>query len=115
MMKVLKHMASYTPVETEHYSVLVDPTQDTLLGKYMARYLESIYGELTERFGYAPPGQDQDRDHEEPPVVQRPDDRPAVHPDRRRLHRQGRRPGQPAGHQASRSTGPGCSSTRSST
>jgi len=56
MMKVLKHMASYTPVETQHYSVLVDPTQDTLLGKYMGRYLESVYGELTGRFGYAPPG-----------------------------------------------------------
>ena len=56
MMKVLKHMASYTPVETQHYSVLVDPTQDTLLGKYMARYLESVYDELTGRFGYAPPG-----------------------------------------------------------
>ncbi|MGO8899331.1 MAG: tetratricopeptide repeat protein [Isosphaeraceae bacterium] len=56
MMKVLKHMASYTPVETQHYSVLVDPTQDTLLAKYMGRYLESVYGELTGRFGYAPPG-----------------------------------------------------------
>ena len=56
MMKVLKHMASYTPVETQHYSVLFDPTQDSLLGKYMARYLESVYDELTGRFGYAPPG-----------------------------------------------------------
>ena len=56
MMKVLKHMESYTPVVTEHYSVLVDPTQDTLLGKYMAKYLESVYAELTGRFGYAPPG-----------------------------------------------------------
>jgi tetratricopeptide (TPR) repeat protein len=56
MMKVLKHMASYTPVETEHYSVLLDPTQDTLLGKYMSRYLESVFQELTGRFGYAPPG-----------------------------------------------------------
>ncbi len=53
---VLKHMASYKPVETEHYSVLIDPTQDVLLGKYMARYLESVHGELTQRFGYAPPG-----------------------------------------------------------
>ncbi|HKM53216.1 MAG TPA: tetratricopeptide repeat protein, partial [Isosphaeraceae bacterium] len=56
MMKVLKHMESYSPVLTEHYSVLVDPTQDTLLGKYMAQYLESIYVELTGRFGYSPPG-----------------------------------------------------------
>lgn len=54
-MEVLKHMAAYTPVTTEHYSVLVDPEQDKLLGKYMARYLESIYGELTKRFAYEPP------------------------------------------------------------
>ncbi|QEH33274.1 tetratricopeptide repeat protein [Aquisphaera giovannonii] len=56
MMKVLKHMESYSPIESKHYSVLVDPTQDELLGKYMARYLESIYDELTTRFGYVPPG-----------------------------------------------------------
>ena len=36
MMQVLKHMAAYTPIETDHYSVLVDPKQDELLGKYMA-------------------------------------------------------------------------------
>ncbi|SIO43087.1 Tetratricopeptide repeat-containing protein [Singulisphaera sp. GP187] len=54
-MLVLKHMASYKPILTEHYSVLVDPKQDELLGKYMGRYLESIHGELTTRFGYSPP------------------------------------------------------------
>ena len=59
MMKVLRHMAAYTPIETEHYSVLVDPTQDQLLGKYMARYLESIHQSLTTRFGYSPPGKTQ--------------------------------------------------------
>jgi tetratricopeptide (TPR) repeat protein len=56
MMRVLKHMESYIPVETAHFSVLIDPTQDTLLGKYMSRYLESVYAELTGAFGYAPPG-----------------------------------------------------------
>jgi tetratricopeptide (TPR) repeat protein len=56
MMKVLRHMASYVPVETDHFSVLIDPSQDTLTGKYMARYLESVYGELVGRFGYSPPG-----------------------------------------------------------
>ncbi len=59
MMKVLKHMASYTPILSPHYSVLVDPTQDQLLGKYMSQYLESIYPTLTKRFGYAPPGRTQ--------------------------------------------------------
>jgi tetratricopeptide (TPR) repeat protein len=55
-MKVLKEMGKYRPVESGHFSVLVEPKQDALLGKYMSRYLESIYPELTKRFGYAPPG-----------------------------------------------------------
>src|SRR6185312_2913648 len=56
MIEVLRHMAAYAPVESKHYSVLVDPTQDQLLGRYMSRYLESIYATLTSRFGYVPPG-----------------------------------------------------------
>jgi len=56
MIKVLKHLTTYTPVKSEHYSVLVAPDQDALLGKYMAKYLESIHGELTTKFGYTPPG-----------------------------------------------------------
>ena len=56
MIEVLRHMAPYTPVESKHYSVLVDPTQDELLGRYMSRYLESINADLTSRFGYVPPG-----------------------------------------------------------
>lgn len=56
MIEVLGHMASYTPVESRHYTVLIDPTQDELLGRYMSRYLESIYPALTSRFGYSPPG-----------------------------------------------------------
>ncbi len=36
--------------------MLVDPTQDEILGRYMSRYLESIYPALTSRFGYLPPG-----------------------------------------------------------
>ena len=56
MRLILKHMESYRPIETEHYSILVDPTQDTLLGKYMAKYLESIHGGLVKNLGYEPPG-----------------------------------------------------------
>ncbi len=55
-MRVLTHMAAYTPVDSDHFSVLVEPKQDALHGKYMSRYLESIYPELTKRFAYAPPG-----------------------------------------------------------
>ena len=56
MMKVLRHLTTYTPIKTDHFNVLVAPEQDALLGKSMARYLESIYGELTTKLGYAPPG-----------------------------------------------------------
>ena len=54
-MKVLNHMSTYSPVVSDHFSVLVEPKQDALLGRYMSRYLESIYPELTTRFGYSPP------------------------------------------------------------
>jgi cellulose synthase operon protein C len=56
MMKVLKHLSAYTSIKTDHYSVVVDPAQDMLLGKYMSKYLESIHPEMTKRFGYTPPG-----------------------------------------------------------
>ena len=49
-------MASYTSIDSPHFSVVIDPTQDELLGRYMSRYLESIYPTLTTRFGYSPPG-----------------------------------------------------------
>jgi tetratricopeptide (TPR) repeat protein len=55
MMKVLKHMSTYESTTTDHFRVTFDPKQDALLSRYMARYLESVYGELTERFGYVPP------------------------------------------------------------
>ncbi len=56
MMKVLRHMASYTSVESPHFTVVIDPTQDELLARYMSRYLEKVYPTLTARFGYAPHG-----------------------------------------------------------
>ena len=31
MMRVLGHMASYTSIDTPHFSVVIDPTQDELL------------------------------------------------------------------------------------
>ncbi|HWE37448.1 MAG TPA: tetratricopeptide repeat protein [Isosphaeraceae bacterium] len=56
MIEVLKHMAGYAAIKSDHYSVLAFAGQDELLGKYMSRYLESIHGELTSRFGFSPPG-----------------------------------------------------------
>src|SRR5206468_673898 len=57
--RVLKHLAGYEPIRTEHYNVLVNAKTDALLGKYMARYLESVHKELTDRFGYTPPARTQ--------------------------------------------------------
>lgn len=59
MIEVLKHLAGYTTVETDHYKVLVDPAQDSLTGKYMALYLEKVHKELTDRFGYQLPAKTQ--------------------------------------------------------
>jgi Tfp pilus assembly protein PilF len=59
MLKVLAHLASYKPIDSAHFVVSYLPGQDELLGKYMSKYLESAYGELTKRFGYAPPGKTQ--------------------------------------------------------
>jgi predicted Zn-dependent protease len=59
MMKVLKHLETYKPIESANYSVLVLPSQDQLLGKYMSEFLESVHGDLTKRFGFSPPGRTQ--------------------------------------------------------
>ena len=67
---------------------------------------------LTTRFGYVPPGKTKIeilKNHQW--FSGRTIGLPFV-PDRRRLHRAGRGPGQPQGHPQSRSTGPGCSPTR---
>ena len=56
MRLILKHMEAYRPTETEHYTVLADPAQDSVLARYMAKYLESIHVELVKSFGYEPPG-----------------------------------------------------------
>lgn len=55
MMKVLEHMKTYESIDTDHYSVIVDPSQDKLLGQYMSKYLEGLHGSLTDRFGFSPP------------------------------------------------------------
>ena len=55
MRRVLKHLGGYEQIRSKHFQVSVLPGQDDLLGKYMSRYLESVYPELTSRFGYEPP------------------------------------------------------------
>ncbi len=53
--KVLKLLDGYQTISTEHFVIRVDSKLDKLLGGYIAEYLEQIYPQLIERFGYAPP------------------------------------------------------------
>jgi cellulose synthase operon protein C len=54
MRKVLKVLDDYTTVTTDHFVIRADAKLDTLLARYMAEYLEEIYPELVEKFGYEP-------------------------------------------------------------
>lgn len=55
MRKVLKVLNGYETIATDHFVIRVDSEFDKVLGQYMADYLESIYPELTQQFGYEPP------------------------------------------------------------
>ena len=115
MIKVLRHMATYDP---HRFQALQRPGRPDP-GRIARPLHVAIPGidlpdpDLAIRLCAARP--DQDRDPQEPPVVQRPDDRPAVRAHGRGVHGAGRGPGQPAGRPGSRSTGRGCSLTSSST
>ena len=55
MRKVIKLLDDYSTISTDHFVVRVDSQADKLLGKYMSEYLEEIYPELTQKFGFEPP------------------------------------------------------------
>jgi tetratricopeptide (TPR) repeat protein len=55
MLDVLDQLKSYETIETDHFRVKVDGKLDGMLGRYAAAYLEEVYAELTERFGFQPP------------------------------------------------------------
>lgn len=55
MRKVLKVLDDYATVTTPHFVIRADSQLDGVLAKYMAEYLEEIYPELTQQFGYEPP------------------------------------------------------------
>jgi tetratricopeptide (TPR) repeat protein len=55
-LKVLHHLEKYETLRTDHFQLRFDPQSDRLLARYMAPYLEEIYGELADRFGYRPQG-----------------------------------------------------------
>jgi tetratricopeptide (TPR) repeat protein len=55
-LKVLHHLEKYETQRTDHFQLRFDPQTDRRLARYMAPYLEEIYAELVERFGYRPEG-----------------------------------------------------------
>ncbi|MFK7777202.1 MAG: tetratricopeptide repeat protein, partial [Gimesia sp.] len=59
MRKVLGVLESYGSIVTEHFVIRYDSKADFILGQYMSDYLEKIYPELVEQFGYQPPGKTQ--------------------------------------------------------
>lgn len=59
MRKVLGVLESYGSIVTDHFVIRYDSKADYILGQYMADYLEEIYPELVEQFGYEPPGKTQ--------------------------------------------------------
>lgn len=58
MRKVLGVLKEYDTIETEHFVIRI-ASSERVLGEEMAAYLESIYGELTERYGFEPPARTQ--------------------------------------------------------
>ncbi|HEY0982943.1 tetratricopeptide repeat protein [Schlesneria sp.] len=54
MRKVIKVLDDYESYQTEHFVVRADGKLDKLLARYMAEYLEEVYPELTELFGFEP-------------------------------------------------------------
>jgi tetratricopeptide (TPR) repeat protein len=54
--KVLKHLAAYETIKTDHFELRYDPKNDPALARYMAEYLEDTYDKLAKRFQYRPKG-----------------------------------------------------------
>jgi tetratricopeptide (TPR) repeat protein len=55
-LRVLKHLDKYQSIETPHFLLRYDPKTDTVLAKFMADELESVYAGLAKQFDYQPPG-----------------------------------------------------------
>jgi len=54
--RVLKHLANYDSLKTDHFLIRFDPKNDGALAHFMADYLEKIYADLSEKFQYKPKG-----------------------------------------------------------
>lgn len=55
MRKVIRVLDGYDVISTDHFVIRVDSKLDETLGRYMAEYLEDVYAELTQQYGYEPP------------------------------------------------------------
>jgi tetratricopeptide (TPR) repeat protein len=55
MLEVLDQLKGYQTIETAHFQIKVDEQLDWLLGQVAAKYLEAVYTELTQHFGFEPP------------------------------------------------------------
>ena len=55
MRKVLGVLSGYETITTDHFVIRVDSQTDEILGEYMAEYLEEVYPQLVELYGYEPP------------------------------------------------------------
>ena len=59
MRKLIGVLDTYSTISTEHFVVRVDSKADKVLGKYVSEYLEEIYPQLTQQFGFEPPNRTQ--------------------------------------------------------
>lgn len=59
MRKVIKLLDGYASLSSDHFVVRVDSEADQILGKYMIEFLEEIYPEITQKFGFEPPARTQ--------------------------------------------------------
>jgi tetratricopeptide (TPR) repeat protein len=53
-LKVLHHLETYKTLTTDHFELRFDAAHDKFLIRYLAKYLEDIYAELTKKFNYQP-------------------------------------------------------------
>jgi tetratricopeptide (TPR) repeat protein len=53
-LKVLHHLEKYASEKTEHFELRYDAAHDKFLIRYLAKYLEETYAELTKKFNYRP-------------------------------------------------------------
>ncbi len=55
-LKVLDALDTYDTLKTEHFVIRFNKKNDTVLARFMAKYLEDIYADLAKQFEYKPQG-----------------------------------------------------------